>query len=973
MSRVVVFGLGPMRWEQSTRLFALPLRTWHFAATLARDRHQVLLFSMRTAAFEGWPPEKVTKVERDGVTIYSLSEHLLHERPDWVHARIAEFEPDCVVGVNKDPAAVAVNFAGALPFWADINGDPMAEAQAKAEAVGTDMWTGEFYRRFSTALMRADVFSTCSTPQRHALIGQLSMLGRLTGGNAGYEMVHAVPNSIDDEELRLLSTLERRPRGPGDPFVLLWSGGYNTWCDPILLYEAVDRAMTEAPQLRFVSTGGAIGGHYTEGYDRFRERVARSGHRDRYHFAGWVQTAELPAYYGDADAAILTDRFGYEGLLGARTRMLDWLAAGLPVVSTRLSEISVELEEVGAALCSECEDIDAMSQNILRLVRDPALAREMGARGRRHASERLRATRQLDALREWAAAPRRAPDGERRVELPDHEAASNEVRSLARTWAARTKEVGLRGSLGDVGRFAARRARNGVQRVLDKAGLPGGVEVIELSTPQAAAAEAPRLGALQWRERLSRLDDAPTVGVVLLARADDGPDVLDWTVEQVARQYYDAWDLVIGVQSSTPALAERLAAIQTRLEGRAPMDVIDCATANPFEHHAIHRADYVLVLGVGDLLRPDALAEMVTHARNRGADVVYADEQDVDETNAPRPVDRKPDWSPELLLARPYLGRCALYHRSRVEIDHARAREWPAGPLSYQLALHATEGAQVAHLERVLCQRYRPLKGGSVDRVEAERRDGELCARALSDALWRRRLEATVEHGAVAGTFRVRHRMPRAADVTLVVPAVGPAERLERCLQALVRRTEHDGVEIVVAVGPDSPPVPAGEWLVARSARRLSLAAHLDGALRERSGTFVGWVLPEAEVVKSGWLAELVRQAGRDGVGAAAPKLLEPSGRLAWPRRSPRDHVHEVRQLPFQCALLERELYLEAGGLGRGPDLKSDVDALADTLHAAGYALLYTPWASLYLHPDAPMSDPTSDPKPAARSRQRSA
>ena len=158
-------------------------------------------------------------------------------------------------------------------------------------------------------------------------------------------------------------------------------------------------------------------------------------------------------------------------------------------------------------------------------------------------------------------------------------------------------------------------------------------------------------------------------------------------MEQVARQYYDAWDLVIGVQSSTPALHARLDAIQARLADRAPMEVVDCATNNPFEHHAVNRADFVALLGVGDLLRPDALAEMVTHARDRGADVVYADEQDVDETNAPRPVDRKPDWSPELLLSRPFLGGCAIYRRAGVDIAHERARAWPAAPLSYHLAL----------------------------------------------------------------------------------------------------------------------------------------------------------------------------------------------------------------------------------------------------------------------------------------------
>ena len=954
MAKVVVFGLGPMRWEQSTRLFALPLRTWHFAATLARDRHEVLLFSMRTAAFEGWPPEKVTRVERDGVIIYSLSEHLLHERPDWVEAKIRAFGPDCIVGVNKDPAAIAVNYAGDLPFWADINGDPMAEAQAKAEAQKSDAWTAQFYQRFVTVLSRADAYSTCSTPQRNALIGQLSMIGRLTGANAGYEFVHAIPNSIDDDELRLLSAIERRPRKRNEPFTLLWSGGYNTWCDPQLLYEAVDRAMTEEPRLRFVSTGGAIGGHYTEGFDQFRDRVARSGHADRYHFAGWVQTAELPAYYADAHAAILTDRFGYEGTLGARTRMLDWLAAGLPIVTTRLSEISEVLEEEGAALCSSCGDVPSMVANILRLANDPELAVEMGRRGRLLSSEALRAGQQLAPLREWVAAPTRAPDGERRLHLPPSPSSSGQLGTLAREWVHRTRQSGLRESIADVRRFAARRAKNGMQRALDKAGLPGGVDVIELTSPQAESAEGPRLGALQWRKKLAELTDAPEVALVVFVRADDRPDVLEWTLEQIARQYYDHWRLIVAVQGSTPALRERLQGALGRMHDRGyeALD-LDATLAHPFAHRATQSSEYVVLLGVGDLLRPDAVAELVTAARENDADVVYADEQDVDETNAPRPVDRKPDFSPDLLLAKPFLGRCVLYRTAAADLAAEHAATWPAEALAHELALRTTEVADtIVHLDRVLCQRYRSLRAGGAADLDRERQTSERTLEALRDALWRRATEARAERGPRAGTFRVRYALPSPADITLVVPALGPPERLERCLRALEAHTAHAEVDLVIAVGPGAPSLPRGDWLLSRSARVATHSEMIHAAFKKHVSTFVGWVLPEVEVVKDGWLDELVRQAARQEVGAAAPKLLEPSGRRAWPRTKVEDLVTEVAGLPFQCVVLRRDRYLAVGGLDPELDLKSAVDQLGASLGAAGQTLLYTPYSALYVHPD---------------------
>ncbi|MGE0785866.1 MAG: glycosyltransferase [Sandaracinaceae bacterium] len=459
MTRVAVFGLGPMRWEASDRLFALPLRTWHVAGALARRGHAVTLFAMRTAAFEGWDAQKTTCVVHDGVTVVSVSEHALKERPAEIEALLRERAPECVIGVNRDPAAAAVRYVGELPFWADVNGDPMAEAQAKADVEDSDRFTPEFHRGLVRILARADRFSTCSRMQRAALIGQLGMIGRLRKETAHLDWVHAIANSLDDAELRTLGAIERAPRTAGEPFRLLSSGGFNTWMDPELLFEVVERAMAREPALELIVIGGPIGGHYEAGWNAFRARVASSPHEARYRLRGWVDTEELPSVYASAHAAILTDRFGYEGLLGARTRMLDWVAAGLPIVSTRLSEISEDLERKGACLASPCGDAEAMTENLLRLVREPALAAAMGAKGRRVAEMELRADVQLAPLLAWAERPVRAPDRGVRISFDDPDAKTAELRSLARQFVHKTRREGLYASLGDARRYAGRRAR----------------------------------------------------------------------------------------------------------------------------------------------------------------------------------------------------------------------------------------------------------------------------------------------------------------------------------------------------------------------------------------------------------------------------------------------------------------------------------------------------------------------------------
>ncbi|MFO0564617.1 MAG: glycosyltransferase family 4 protein [Polyangiaceae bacterium] len=511
MSRIVVFGQGPMRWESSTRLFALALRTWHFANTLASQGHDVLLFAIRGHAFEGWPHEKVSHVRRGRVSVWSLSEHLAHERPELILRKMEEHAPEAVVGVNRDPAAIAVNYAGQLPFWADVNGDPMAEAQVKASALGADWNINEWYRTLMPVLLRADRFSTCSMAQRHALIGQLGMVGRLSAKNDGYEFVSAVPNSIDDEELELLGRLPRTPRAPGDRFVVLWSGGYNTWTAPDVLFDALQIAMDEAPELHFVSTGGGIAGHHEDAYERFRNAVRRSRHKKRFELAGWVQTAELPAFYAGAHAAILVDRFSYEGTLGARTRMLDWLAAGLPIVTTRLSEISHEVERAGAAITAACGDARGLADAMLELLRDPAGAARRGELGRQWAHDVCRAE---PNSRRW-------PVGRaRRVGRPTASVAC--VSTTARTLSLRP--ASKRASSGPSSREAAwagwskRSASSecgsssGAERFADRLGLAEGMHAQTTPLgPDAPALEAPRLARFQWRQRLERA--APCLGL----------------------------------------------------------------------------------------------------------------------------------------------------------------------------------------------------------------------------------------------------------------------------------------------------------------------------------------------------------------------------------------------------------------------------------------------------------------------------
>lgn len=469
MSKLVVFGQGPMPWERSDRAYPHALRTWRVARALARAGHDVRLLALRP---DGDGAPRMERSEHGGVSVWSLSEHTCHERPDRITSQVASLRPDGVIGVHREPSAIAANFVGDLPFWVDLDEDPMVGAQARAAHGIGDWLVNEAYRKHVPVLLRGDRFSTRSQPQRLALIGQLGAVGRLLAKNDGYDFVSVVPNGIDSDELEALQRIDRRLRRPSDPFVLLWSGGFHPWAHLDLLFEVLEMVMAESDRVRFLCTGSAVDETGMEPYARFARRAAESPFRDRFELLGWVERDDLMACYARADAAIFVERFGYQSLLGARSRVTEWLAAGLPIVCTDLTEASRALREQGIVSAVPSGDAMALRAAIRALADEPEDALARGLRGRRYVRERCVSAVSMEPLLAWAAGPHRAPAREARAPLEWPPGLASGLRQHAITLRTHLATGGPGSAVAAVGRFAVRRLVNGAARAAERLGAP---------------------------------------------------------------------------------------------------------------------------------------------------------------------------------------------------------------------------------------------------------------------------------------------------------------------------------------------------------------------------------------------------------------------------------------------------------------------------------------------------------------------
>ena len=102
---------------------------------------------------------------------------------------------------------------------------------------------------------------------------------------------------------------------------------------------------------------------------------------------------DIPALLAEGDVAVLTSI--KEGVPRA---VLEGMAAGLPVVATRVPGTREVVGDGETGVLVELDDRDALARALERLIADPALRTEMGARGRALAFERYDERSVIDRL-----------------------------------------------------------------------------------------------------------------------------------------------------------------------------------------------------------------------------------------------------------------------------------------------------------------------------------------------------------------------------------------------------------------------------------------------------------------------------------------------------------------------------------------------------------------------------------------------
>jgi hypothetical protein len=247
-------------------------------------------------------------------------------------------------------------------------------------------------RVLAQQMARGDFFICASEKQRDLWLGFLSAVGRINP--ATYDDDPSMRRLIDIVAFGLPPDPPVHDRqalkgvvpgiGPEDE-VVLWGGGIYDWFDPLTAIRAIDGLRVTHPAVRLYFLGVR---HPNPAIEESRTLVAARRLASDLGLLGthvffnedWVTYEDRHNYLLEADVAVSLHIEHIETAYSFRTRILDYIWAGLPIVATRGDTFAKIIESQGLGTVVPGEDADSVQAALSRLLDNPDERHECQAR-----------------------------------------------------------------------------------------------------------------------------------------------------------------------------------------------------------------------------------------------------------------------------------------------------------------------------------------------------------------------------------------------------------------------------------------------------------------------------------------------------------------------------------------------------------------------------------------------------------------
>lgn len=461
----------------------------------------------------------------------------------------------------------------------------------------------------------------------------------------------------------------------------------------------------------------------------------------------------------------------------------------------------------------------------------------------------------------------------------------------------------------------------------------------------------------EMRRRIGQMHQRPLISVLMPVYNVD-EKWLRAAIESVVDQVYPHWEFCIADDASPKPhlrrVLEEYAAKDERIKVafRTENGHISAASNSALE---LTTGEYTVLLDHDDVLARHALFMVAAvFDADPDIDMMYSDEDLIDERGRRYFPKFKPDWSPELLYAMNFVTHLSVYRTSILKKigGFTVGRE---GSQDYDLALRFSEEIEprnIFHIPHILYH-WRAIRGSVAFASEEKSYAHERAREALNAHFERKNIDAK----AVAGfgeLHRTVYSLPNEVPLVsiIVLPNCQDRGRFER---SLCQNTEYQKFEIIYA----------------ETAADGSAYAVLNEAALSACGSIICFLEWTTVIKDRDWLREVTSLAIQPGVGAVGGKVVFPDNHIKSAgfllgvgdgvgRSHYRFHkfdlgnfmrLHVTQNFAAVSAeflTVRKDVFQEAGGFDaiEFPESGADVD-LCLRLRDAGFRIVWTPWAEI--------------------------
>ncbi len=422
---------------------------------------------------------------------------------------------------------------------------------------------------------------------------------------------------------------------------------------------------------------------------------------------------------------------------------------------------------------------------------------------------------------------------------------------------------------------------------------------------------------------------------------------LEATIESVLAQTYPNWELWLADGASSADWVRPILHEYARRDPRIRVRLLTENCGISRNTNAVIpdvTGEFVGLLDHDDTLAPFALFE-VAEALNRepDADLLYSDEDLLDEAGHRWHPRFKPAWSPETLLGSNYITHFLVIRASLLRELGGLRSEFD-GSQDHDLALRAGERArQVVHIPRILYH-WRQHPNSTSLNPDSKSYAFDAGRRAITDALSRRGVAAAVAHHTSPGYYRVRPKTQAFPSLSIIIPNHDRSALLRRCVRS-IQAAHYPGCEILVVENGSREAATVKCYRdLSRNRVRIEswdkpfnyAAINNWGAARAR-GELLLFLNNDVSAITQDWLQRLAGWAMMPGVGAVGAMLLHRAGTIqhagivlgpdgepghvyagAWRdeagHRGRLVHAHDVAAVTGACLMMRREAFAEVDG-----------------------------------------------------------